>query len=302
MTTIATPGSSSFTAAGAEPLRVERHFRAPPERVFRAWTTAAELSRWSDPDPQNAQAEVDLRVGGRYQIAMTRAGGTVHRVTGVYREIDPPHRLVYTWRWESNPGFPETTVTVEFRGAADGGTDLLLVHAGLPDTESGRRHAHGWTMSLEKLASVSEAPDPLDAAAATRRARLTDLHARARAYVEAAGTGAPVALEDLLHPDVEFQGPYVTLQGAPAYVAALARLAPIRVRHDVRKTFVEGTEACVLYEFVTDTAAGVVPMIEWLAFEDGRVRSIRLYFDREQFAPARAELARRAGAASASRA
>lgn len=113
-------------------------------------------------------------------------------------------------------------------------------------------------------------------------------------YVEAAGASEYERLPVLLHPEIEFQGPYVTLRGAPDYIAALRRIAGVRVRHDLRKTFVEGDDVCVIYDFVTDTPAGAVPMIEWLRFEDGKVRSIRLFFDREQFAPAREVLQRRA--------
>jgi uncharacterized protein YndB with AHSA1/START domain len=144
----------ALAVSSTPPLRVERRFRAAPERVFEAWTTAAELNRWSDPDSTSAVAEVDLRVGGRYAIAMARPNGSVHRVSGVYREIDAPRRLVYTWRWETIPGFPDTVVTVEFRARGDGGTDLVLVHEGLPDDDSGKRHAHGWAESLTKLSAV----------------------------------------------------------------------------------------------------------------------------------------------------
>lgn len=143
------------TAAPAtHTLRVERRFQAPPERVFQAWTTAEELSRWSAPDPAPAEVQVELRVGGRYRMAMAAPNGVVHRVAGVYREIDAPRRLVYTWRWETIPDFPDTVVTVEFRQRADGGTDVLLVHEGLPDTPSGRRHESGWAASLEKLRAL----------------------------------------------------------------------------------------------------------------------------------------------------
>jgi uncharacterized protein YndB with AHSA1/START domain len=149
MSTIQTPASPVVPA-----LRVERRFRASPERVFRAWTTPEELDRWSDPDPGASTSDVDLRVGGRYTIAMARENGVTHRVTGVYREIDPPHRLVYTWRWETIPGFPETVVTVTFAARGDGSTDLVLVHERLPSGEAGARHQHGWTESLGKLAAL----------------------------------------------------------------------------------------------------------------------------------------------------
>ena len=139
---------------GSHTLRVERRFAASPERLFQAWTTVDALSRWSAPGEMTARATVDLRVGGRYHISMAALDGKVHDVSGVYREIDPPKRLVYTWRWETIAGFPETVVTVEFRARADGGTDLILLHEGLPDENSRERHAHGWRGSLDKLAAL----------------------------------------------------------------------------------------------------------------------------------------------------
>jgi uncharacterized protein YndB with AHSA1/START domain len=148
------PGVDTPNPRDTTPLRIERRFRASPERVFHAWTSAEELNLWSDPEPHNAQTQVDLRVGGRYRIVMSRPDGTIYRVSGVYREIDPPRRLVYTWRWETMPGFPETVVTVEFRARDDGGTDLLLLHDDLPDDNATALHTHGWSESLSKLAST----------------------------------------------------------------------------------------------------------------------------------------------------
>jgi hypothetical protein len=126
---------------------------------------------------------------------------------------------------------------------------------------------------------------------------MTDsLKERATAYVEAAGRGQYERLPELLDPEIEFRGPYVSLQGAAAYTTALRRLAAVRLRHDIRKVFVDGDEVCVIYDFVTDTPAGAVPFVEWLTFANGRLRSIQLYFDREQFAPAREALMRLARA------
>lgn len=132
---------------------------------------------------------------------------------------------------------------------------------------------------------------------------MTDnLQELATTYVEAVGRGDYDRLPALFDPDLEFRGPYVTLRGAEEYLTALRRLAAVRLRHDVRKTFVAGDDVCVIYDFVTDTVAGAVPFVEWLTFERGRLRAIRLYFDREQFAPAREKLMRLARAAAASEA
>lgn len=156
--------SDAPSAAGrlhaAPPLRVERRFQTAPERLFHAWTTAEALNQWASPDAAPAATEVDLRVGRRYRISMTAPDGTVRHVSGVYREIDPPRRLVYTWRWEQIPNFPETVVTVEFRARADGGTDLVLLHEGLPEGELARRHESGWNGSLAKLGALVGKPAP----------------------------------------------------------------------------------------------------------------------------------------------
>jgi uncharacterized protein YndB with AHSA1/START domain len=147
------------TTENATVLRLERRFAAPPERVFDAWTDPELLRRWFHvgPDWDTPSAEVDLREGGRYRIAMREPNsGDVHAVLGEYSEIKRPHRLVYTWAWEAEEGSPmgaESHVTVEF--AADGdGTQVVLTHTGFPSEENRDQHAHGWEgclASLERL-------------------------------------------------------------------------------------------------------------------------------------------------------
>lgn len=137
-------------------LTVRRAFDAPRDRVFRAWTDATELKQWFAPGELAVpRAEVDLRVGGRFRIAMAPADGDAWIVTGTYREIRAPERLVFSWQWaqptEMDPG--ETLVTVEFlaRGA---GTEVVLTHERLVSDEERRKHQEGWTGCLENLATV----------------------------------------------------------------------------------------------------------------------------------------------------
>jgi uncharacterized protein YndB with AHSA1/START domain len=139
-------------------LRLRRSFPAPPERVFRAWTTPAEMKQWKAPgDMTTPVAEVDLRPGGKYGIHMRAPDGAEHHLVGVYRVVEPPRKLVYTWRWENEPDAPETLVTVEFlaRGNA---TDLVLTHELFPTDEARAKHEHGWTGCFVKLARVVEQP------------------------------------------------------------------------------------------------------------------------------------------------
>lgn len=137
-------------------LRLERTYDASPEEVFNAWTNPEVLRRWWAVDPEGSTpiAEVDLRVGGRYRLSMEHPSGPKHTVGGVYREVSPPDRLVYSWCWEQDNGQPGhvSTVTVEFR--ADGErTNLVLEHTGLASAESRDQHAHGWNACLDILQS-----------------------------------------------------------------------------------------------------------------------------------------------------
>ena len=98
-------------------LQMKRTFQAPRERVFRAWTDPKELAQWfhASPDYSTLVPEMDLRVGGKYRMEMHHKGGNVHRLGGTYREIEPPEKVVFTWRWEADPNADESLVTVEFR-------------------------------------------------------------------------------------------------------------------------------------------------------------------------------------------
>ena len=119
----------------------------------------------------------------------------------------------------------------------------------------------------------------------------------ALAYIDAIGGNRLHAAEELLHPDVEFTGPTRTLHGRAAYLEALRRLTPIIARSEVRRTFVEGNEVCVIYDLVTDTPVGAVPAVEWVQIEDGRIRRITLIFHSQPWPEVMQEASRRAKAA-----
>lgn len=125
-----------------------------------------------------------------------------------------------------------------------------------------------------------------------------DPRSTALAYLAAVGDKQFDRVAELLHPDVEFQGPNICLRGADDFVAALRRLGPVVVRNDVRKTFVDGADVGVIYDFVTDTEAGALPAVEWLTVENGLVRAVRLVFHSAPWPAVMAELERRASHAA----
>ena len=142
------------TTSDAPILRLERTFAAPRERVFRAWTDAAELSRWFAPTDEHTTKvlELEVRVGGRYRVEMHAPNGNVHTVTGTFREIRPPERLVFTWAWEDKD-MGETLVTLEFQDRG-GTTILVLTHELFPTQELRDQHNQGWDGCLRRLAKL----------------------------------------------------------------------------------------------------------------------------------------------------
>ena len=132
-------------------LSIVRKYDAAPGKVWRAITEPEMLKKWMAPSDafKVPVAEADLRVGGRYHIIMNAPDGEVHDVSGVYREVVPNKKLVYTWAWKSTPE-RESVVTIELR-AADGGTELTLRHEQFVDAEARDHHHQGWTGCLARL-------------------------------------------------------------------------------------------------------------------------------------------------------
>ena len=140
-----------MTTQTAGTLEVTRVIAADPEIVFDAWTQPEHLKKWSAPEGMDVSiSEVDLTVGGRFHLQMRNAEGGLHNARGIYHEIDRPTRLVYSWEWDEHVDHGQSLITIEFK-AVDGGTEVTMVHAGLPTEESAREHEGGWTSCLNRL-------------------------------------------------------------------------------------------------------------------------------------------------------
>ncbi|HEX5999724.1 MAG TPA: SRPBCC domain-containing protein [Hyphomicrobiaceae bacterium] len=133
-------------------LTLKRRLKAPPGKVFAAWTDPEKIVRWFGPAATiagSAQAQVDVRPGGRYRMNFTTEDGEQHQVSGVYREVVPDSRLVFTWAWRSTPE-RESLVTVTIAPDGDGAL-LTLHHEQFFDQKARDGHEHGWTGTLDKL-------------------------------------------------------------------------------------------------------------------------------------------------------
>jgi uncharacterized protein YndB with AHSA1/START domain len=128
---------------------------ASAARVFDAWTSPDDLRRWWRMTPAHAVpvAEVDCRPGGAYRLGMTGPSGTTYVVEGRFRAVEPPRRLVYTWRWTAPQTSPESVVTVTLADGA-GGVEARVVHAGLAAEPERRAHRALWDGCLASLETL----------------------------------------------------------------------------------------------------------------------------------------------------
>jgi uncharacterized protein YndB with AHSA1/START domain len=140
----ADPDSTSVT------LVVRRLISATADTLFDAWTKPADLMSWWGPGGVACpEAQVDLRVGGRCRIANRFPDGVVW-ILWEFEVIEPPHKLVYTWRLEQSSGASER-VTVRFE-PRDNATEVIVIHERIRDVATRDRHEHGWHGCLDGLA------------------------------------------------------------------------------------------------------------------------------------------------------
>jgi len=127
---------------------VRRTIAAPAEDIFDAWLDPQALAEWMRPGSvRSTVARVEARVGGSYEIIMQiESGPVVHR--GVYRIVDRPRRLSFTWKTEFTEN-QETLVTVDFirQGLR---TEVIVTHEQLPESAMDS-HRNGWTSGLQHL-------------------------------------------------------------------------------------------------------------------------------------------------------
>ena len=147
-------------------LRIERSFPVAPSRVFEAWTDPGTMARWMWASlTRDAWAECDLRVRGVYRV-YSKCDGGQHQgkgwsgMCGLFVEVEPDHKLVYTLQWDADVGYNQNgrlcldevvsvTMTPE-----SGHTKVTYVHFGLPDGASAEAHRVGIEEAFDMLAAL----------------------------------------------------------------------------------------------------------------------------------------------------
>lgn len=136
-------------------MRLNRRFSAAPGELFPLWTAPAAMKSWLGGNVP--LVESDPRPGGALRILLQSPEGRTSAYVGVFREVRPPERLVFTWAREEapcgakeRPDTRESTVTIDLR-PAEGGTELTLTHDGLPDEAAMEEYRTFWEGCLDRL-------------------------------------------------------------------------------------------------------------------------------------------------------
>lgn len=146
-------------------MSITRIFDAPRELVWKAWTEPERLKQWWGPKGYTAPViQVDLRVGGKYLFCMRSPEGQDIWATGVYREIKPVERLVYTDSFGDKDGnvvpasaygitdyFPKEMVVTVLLEDLNGKTKVTTTMQWMPEGEIRVGALQGWGESFDKL-------------------------------------------------------------------------------------------------------------------------------------------------------
>jgi uncharacterized protein YndB with AHSA1/START domain len=118
--------TTTLTMVSDEEIAISRAFDAPRQLVFEAHTNPEHVSQWllGPEDWTMPVCEIDLRSGGSWHFVWQHADGRRLDMSGVYREIVSPERIINTERW--GPEWPETTNTMLFT-ERDGETTVTQI-------------------------------------------------------------------------------------------------------------------------------------------------------------------------------
>jgi uncharacterized protein YndB with AHSA1/START domain len=142
------------TAARDREIVVARLVDAPRDLVFKAWTEPDRMARWwAPPGFTVAHCAMDVRPDGAFRFCLRSPEGVEHWRQGIYREVNEPERLVYSFAWADAEGRSqyETLVTVIF--AERGEKTELILHQSIFKSVAARdEHQRDWTDTLERFA------------------------------------------------------------------------------------------------------------------------------------------------------
>lgn len=146
-------------AMASRSLIIVRDFKAPRERVWRAWAQPELMIQWYGPKfYRAAEVSADVRVGGAWRACLKsdNAHDVILWQSGRYLVVTPPERLEFTFAWETpghedGPGV-QTHVVVRFEELANGNTRMHFNQTGFLSEKTEASHSVGWNGTFDRLA------------------------------------------------------------------------------------------------------------------------------------------------------
>jgi uncharacterized protein YndB with AHSA1/START domain len=137
-------------------VRISWSFSQPPTKLWQAWTDPSIAKLWfgSDPNGKVLDAKFDVQVNGAFSVTFANSDGSEFTCLGIYKEIDPPNRLVFTWGWAEQPEVDEL-VTLQFR-PVEGGTSMLFEQSNIDPKTGLHNYDVGWRRTFQKLEKALE--------------------------------------------------------------------------------------------------------------------------------------------------
>ncbi len=134
-------------------LRIEREFSASPEAVYNAWVDPETLIKWWGPEGMTTpEYELNTHEGGHWTTTMQNSEGNRVTTSGVYKILEPPSRLVFTWAWTQDDGSRGEETEVEIRlTPTETGTRMVLIQGKFGDAGNRDNHNFGWNSSFNDL-------------------------------------------------------------------------------------------------------------------------------------------------------
>ncbi|MFD7444742.1 SRPBCC domain-containing protein [Streptomyces sp. NPDC059909] len=148
-------------------MRISRHIRAPRSAVYRALTEADAIATWRVPSGMSSHVhEFDAREGGAFRVSLTydapdargKSAGHTDTYHGHFARLVPDEQVVEVFEFETaDPGLRGTMTMTTTLTETSGGTDVLIVHEGIPDSVPAADNETGTRMALANLAELVEA-------------------------------------------------------------------------------------------------------------------------------------------------
>jgi len=136
-------------------IQILWNFSHPPFKIWQAWTDPAIAMLWFGSDPAGKVLEVkfDVCVNGSFSVTFANSDDTQFTCQGIYKEIDPHTRLVFTWSWTNQP---DTTELISLKFTPDDQGTLMTFEQSNIDPGTSHNYAEGWRSTFQKLERALE--------------------------------------------------------------------------------------------------------------------------------------------------